>query len=116
MEFFCSICPKSCRINVSEDGKITNAMCEKGESEAKNELVNPRRILTTTVKTVFGIMPVVSVKTDRPIEKSAINEVMKKANAIVVSKPLTLGEVVYENIIEGVNLISTVNMTRRFKK
>lgn len=116
MEFVCSICPKSCRITVSEDGEITNAMCEKGESEAKAELEYPRRVLTTTVKSVFGLMPVVPVKTDRPIEKTAISEVMKKVNGIVVTKALTLGEVVYPNIIDGVNLVCTTNMVRRLKK
>lgn len=116
MEFCCSICPKSCRITVSEGGEITNAMCEKGELEAKNELESPRRVLTTTVKTVFGNMPVVAVKTDRPIEKSAISEVMANVNGIVVTKPLSLGEVVCKDIINGVNLVSTVNMIRRFGK
>ena len=116
MEFCCSICPKSCNITVDDEGVIINAMCEKGEAEAKNELISPRRVLTTTVKTVFGNMPVVAVKTDRSIEKSQIAEVMKKVNAIVVKKQLLLGEIVFPNIIEGVNLISTVNMVRRMKK
>lgn len=116
MEFCCSICPKSCIITVDEDGVIINAMCEKGEAEAKNEMISPRRVLTTTVKTIFGTMPVVAVKTDRSIEKSKIGEVMKKVNGIVVKKPLALGEVVFPNIIDGVNLVSTVNMVRRMKK
>lgn len=116
MEFCCSICPKSCRITIRENGEIINAMCEKGEAEAKNELASPRRVLTTTVKTTFGNMPVVAVKTDRSIEKKDVAEVMKIVNRIVVNHLLTLGEVVYENVIDGVNLVSTVNMVRRLKK
>lgn len=116
MEFCCSVCPKSCNITIEDDGRIINAMCEKGEVEAKNELISPRRVLTTTVKTVFGSMPVVAVRTDRSVEKSKIAEIMKKVNGIVVKKPLLLGEIVYANIIDGVNLVSTVNMVRRLKK
>lgn len=115
MEFTCRICPKSCRIIVSEDGEITNAKCEKGEVNAKNELLPSKRVLTTTVKTAFGKVPVLPVKTDRPIEISMFKEVMKKINRIVINRPLALGEVVYQNIIDGINLICTVNMNRLIK-
>lgn len=115
MEFTCRICPKACRIIVSEDGEITNAKCEKGELNAKNELLPSRKVLTTTVKTAFGKIPVLPVKTDRPIEISKIKDVMKIINKIVVNRPLSLGEVVYKNILEDINLICTVNMNRLLK-
>lgn len=111
----CTVCPNGCVITRNDDDSYSGGLCPRGEAFARNESIEPKRVLTTTVKTTFSQIPVLSVKTDNPIPKSKIQEVMAKANVIIVNEPLNVGDVVCENVIDGVNLISTLNMRRRIK-
>lgn len=109
----CTVCPNGCVINENDDNTFSGARCPRGELFAQNELVEPQRVLTTTVKTTFNQIPVLPVKTDKPIPKSKIHDVMTVVNGITVTEPLKVGDVVYENVLDGVNLVSTLNMNRR---
>ena len=103
----CIECPIGCSVTVSLDGdKILNIegnTCPRGKIYAENEIVCPRRVLTTTVKTTDGRM--LAVKTERPIKKSDMESAMQKIKNII-TEPKHVGEVVYKNLSEDVNLIS----------
>ena len=75
----CIECPKGCEITVEteNDGikSINGYTCPRGKTYAENETICPRRVLTTTVKTANG--KVVSVKTDKPVKKTEIFDIMK---------------------------------------
>ena len=105
----CTECPMGCTITVTLDGeKIVNVVgntCPRGKTYAVNELTCPRRVVTSTVKTVNG--KVLSVKTDGSVKKQDIFKVMDIINGITVKIPINVGEVVYENISEDINLIAT---------
>ncbi len=108
----CTECPNGCQVSVElEDNKIisvSNYICPKGKIYAENEIVAPRRVLTTTVKTANG--RVLPVKTDAPILKVNMFSVMEKVNSLTVSAPVKIGQVLYENIDENINLIATMNL------
>ena len=70
-------------------------------------MVCPRRVITTTVKTTDGRM--MAVKTERPIKKSEMFEVMEKIRKIE-TKPKKIGEIVLQNVSEDINLISAQDM------
>ncbi len=105
----CIECPKGCEISVEIEGgvikNITGNSCKRGFNYATDEITCPRRVITSTVKTKDG--RVVSVKTERPVKKSEIFDVMKKINGITLSKSVNIGDVVEENISEDINLIAT---------
>ena len=107
----CIECPLGCSISVSLDGvNITNIegnTCKRGAIYAKNEIVCPRRVVTTTVKTTDGRM--MAVKTDKPIKKSQTFEVMQKIRTII-TEPKSIGEVVLDNISEDINLVSAQDL------
>ena len=50
----CITCPTGCQLEVTRnaDGElsITGAQCRRGEVYARNEILDPRRVLTTTVR------------------------------------------------------------------
>lgn len=108
----CIECPKGCEIHVElencEIKQITGYSCERGKAYASEEVVCPKRVITSTVKTSDG--RVVSVKTDKPVKKTEIFDVMKKISAKTVDKSAKIGDIVIENIAEGVNLVATNNM------
>ena len=76
----CIECPNGCQISVDfDDNKVLKAegySCPRGKTYAENEIICPRRVITSTVKTVNG--DVVPVKTDKPVKKSEIFQIMDK--------------------------------------
>jgi len=116
MELVCITCPNGCKLNVeNKNGEliITGNKCKKGETFAKEEILAPKRSVTTTVKTVFFDLPVVPVRTEGEIPKEKIFDFIALAKNIVLSQTYDCGEVIAEKILESdVNLICTVDMKR----
>ncbi|MCR5155398.1 MAG: DUF1667 domain-containing protein [Butyrivibrio sp.] len=114
-ELTCIGCPMGCLLTVTLDnGEVTEVKgntCAKGDIYARKEVVNPTRIVTSTVKIVGGDKERVSVKTANDIPKSKIFEVMKDIDAAVVKAPAKIGDVLVENVAgTGVNVIATRNV------
>ena len=106
----CIECPMGCEITVNKNGEeleISGNGCPRGKIYATNEVTNPKRVVTSTVRCLNG--GVVSVKTSAPVLKSEIFEIMKKINRTVANLPVRIGDVLVENITDGVNLIATDN-------
>lgn len=108
----CLSCPKGCRVRVKADGEdikdISGHECPQGIEYAKNEYLNPTRILPTTVRVKNGQIALVPVKTAAPIPKEKIGEAMQKLSEIEIEAPVELGQVIVENIVDtGVNVVAT---------
>lgn len=107
----CIECPMGCNIEVElSEGVVLSVngnSCKRGEMYARNEVVCPRRVVTSSVRAVDGAM--VSVKTDRPIRKSEIFVVMDKINAVLLDKSVVIGDIIVEEIDEDANLIATTD-------
>ena len=105
----CVECPLGCRIEVAlENGKavsVTGNSCPRGKMYAENEVVCPKRVVTSTVKTTCGTM--LPVKTDKPVKKTEIFAVMAKINAFTADTPVKIGDVLIENISDDANLVAT---------
>ncbi len=111
-EMTCIVCPNGCRMVVREgpDGRpvVTGAECPKGITHAFEELGNPLRVLTSTVRVIGGICRVVPVRTAAPVPKRRIPECMEAIKTLVVEAPVVRGGVVVEDLAAtGVPLIAT---------
>ena len=69
-EFTCIVCPKGCRIFVDGDGNMKGAGCARGTLYVADELKNPMRMVTSTVKIKGAQLPRLPVKTSAPIPKA----------------------------------------------
>ena len=106
MELTCVECPMGCKITVKENGgkkEFLGYSCPRGKLYAENEVVDPKRVVTSTVKTNSG--KVIPVKTDRPISKKYIFKVMEEINSIICTLPVNTGDIIKENVY-GANIIS----------
>lgn len=105
----CIECPMGCSITVDVvDGvvkSVTGNTCYRGKMYAENEVICPLRVVTSTVRAIDGNM--VSVKTDKPVRKSEIFEVMQKINAVRLDKSVKIGDVILENIDGDASLVAT---------
>ncbi len=103
----CIECPIGCSVIVSlENDKIlsvTGNGCPRGKVYAENEIVCPRRVLTTTIKTTSGKM--LAVKTERPIKKSETFALIEKIRS-TITEPKHIGEVIIKNVSEDIDLVS----------
>lgn len=105
----CTVCPKGCVMQVEQSPfSVTGNQCGKGEVFAKQEIESPKRVLTTVVKTDCADMPLLSVRTDRPVDKDDLFVIIKAVKRIWVKGPIAPGQVIAENIAgTGANLIAT---------
>jgi CxxC motif-containing protein len=118
-EIVCIICPNSCRLQIETEPelKVSGAKCKRGVEFAEQEILNPRRSLTTTVRTIFPDYPVLSVRSSGDIKKELIFPVMREIRGFVLRKPVRIGEVVIPDILQtGVDIIATSEITMAKEK
>lgn len=98
----CILCPLSCSLKAAEEnGKIIEVSgnsCKQGREYAPQELLNPSRVVTSTVKLNAGPVSRLPVKTSRAIPKTKIFACMQEIKQIVVNCPVKCGQVIKENI------------------
>lgn len=99
-ELICIMCPKGCHLKVDEENgySVSGNNCDKGAEYGKEELVNPTRVITSTVKVIGGLYPRCPVKTTKPIPKGLIFEAMKLLDGVELTAPVRVGDVVVEDI------------------
>lgn len=107
-EIICITCPKGCHLKVDEvTFAVTGNSCPRGAVYGANELRNPVRVVTSTV-IAEGPARRLPVKTDRPIPKDKMFEVMAEIAGVRVKAPVAVGQVLIENVAgTGGNLVAT---------
>ncbi len=101
-EMICIVCPIGCMLTVekTKDGiQVSGGKCPRGIPYAKQELKDPKRTITSTVRIDGWVYPVIPVKTASPIPKNKIFDVMKVLSDVVIKAPINVGDVVVKNIL-----------------
>lgn len=110
--YTCICCPLGCRIEVAldENGQVSEVSgytCKRGADYAAQEAVAPERMVTA-VLCVSGCLEPVSVKTQRPVPKAAMRDVLAAIAALDLSAPVEAGEVLIEDVCgTGVPVVAT---------
>ena len=114
----CVICPVGCEIEVDHEKvdnvhkilDVRNNKCPRGFKYASAEVVNPERVITSTVRLIGGEIARLSVKSEMPVPKSSLFDCMKQIRKTSVVSPVKMGDVIIENVAgTGVNIIATHN-------
>jgi CxxC motif-containing protein len=111
----CVGCPLGCNVTlkVRSDGDIESVagnQCKEGKKYAILEFQLPLRVFTSTVLTEsdIGVLP---VRTDKPVPKTKIVELMQAVADIRIKPPIGIGQVIVHDILKtGANLIATNNL------
>ena len=110
-ELTCIVCPRGCRLKIDDDLNVTGNSCPRGAQYAKDELTNPKRMITSFMRVKNRDNCVVSVKTSTSIPKGMIFQVMEEINKVGVDAPTTIGEVAIKNVLgTGADIIITKNI------
>lgn len=111
----CIGCPLGCSVTVHMNGreiiKIEGNTCRRGAEYAGKEVVNPTRIVTSTVRVTGGRDKMVSVKTKKDIPKERMLDCVRALKNICVQAPVHIGDVILKDAAEtGVDIIATSNV------
>ena len=109
-EVICICCPKGCHLQVDEqnDYAVTGNGCPNGIAYGKEELTNPTRIVTSTVRAEGGLHPRCAVKTTLPVPKGMMMDVMNVLDSVVVTSPVKTGQVIVKDICgTGSDIVAT---------
>ena len=102
-KLICISCPIGCHLTAvretdSEPWKISGNRCPRGERYAQNELTDPRRVVTATVRCNSVSMPRLPVRTTEPLPKRHIDALLNRLYALEVKIPVKRGEVLLANV------------------
>jgi len=114
----CTGCPMGCRLRVevkeTDNGPeildITGYECNRGRSYAQDEVIRPRRMITTLVRMTRGRQPL-SVRSSTAIPKDLIFTALELIHEQTVSLPVKTGEIIIANILDtGADIIATCDL------
>lgn len=108
----CTECPKGCPIEINVEAGIVRKLegnaCPKGETYARAEVEHPTRVLTSSIMTRGLSVKMLPVKTDRPVPKERIEEIMSVLRSKVIGRPVHVGDIVIEEICGlNANIVAT---------
>jgi CxxC motif-containing protein len=112
-ELVCIVCPKGCRLHVDDENgyTVTGNSCPRGAEYGKNEIQNPTRVLTSTVRLSGGAYRRCPVKTEKAVPKGKLLDIMKELNHVEVASPVSIGQVVLTDAAgTGVNVVVTKSL------
>ena len=97
----CIICPRGCTLTADvSDGNVSVSghTCPKGEEYAVNEILHPMRTVTATIRVTNRENTMVSVKTEHPVPKERMMDVMTALRKTAVTAPISMGQILLENV------------------
>ena len=112
----CIVCPNGCEltIKVGETIEVEGAACKRGVTYGTNEVTNPMRSLTTSVRVSGGELPLVSVRTDGVIPKAMLRDAVRELSKITVEAPIEIGQVICADLMgTGVAVRASKNIGRK---
>jgi len=89
--YTCIVCPACC--DLETDGvEVNGARCPKGEAFARQEVIMPLRLITTTVRCEISTgTKLLPVKTSFPVPLSRVPELMRQIKALRLSEIPAIG-------------------------
>lgn len=112
-ELVCIVCPRGCRLKVDEENgyAVSGNSCPRGEVYGKQEVTVPVRTVTSTVRISGGLNPMCPVKTNRPVPKSKMLDVMREIAKVRIQSPVKCGDIIINDVCStGSDVVATKDM------
>lgn len=111
-EFVCISCPIGCMLTVKKNGEeeivVTGNRCPRGAVYGREEMLSPKRVVTAVVRTDSQAFPFIPVRTDKPLPRALIRELIGDLALQWVHLPAACGKVLIEDYRgSGVNIVLT---------
>ena len=117
MRICCTTCPIECELDVEIDDnkkiiQATGNKCPRGLTFAEKEVVDPERVLASTVK-VDGAKhnSLLPVRTNEALPLRLHFNVMHQLETMHVHAPIKMGDVIIHNVCDsGIDVIASRNI------
>lgn len=109
----CINCPVGCRLAVDLDENcefysVTGNSCPRGAIYAKEEIMLPKRMLTTTVRTNSDVHPCLPVVSVRPVPKELLLDCITFLKGVKIKLPVKKDEIIAMDILgTGVDIVAS---------
>jgi len=115
INIICTACPKGCHLTVclgeNDNLDISGYECKRGITYARDEVLNPSRVVTSTVRISGAIHRRCPVKTNAPIPKDLMMDAMRLLDEVELVAPVKIGQVVVGDVCgTGVPFVATRSM------
>lgn len=98
----CAVCPKGCQLEIQQGGEVTGNSCAKGVDFARRELVEPERILTTTIRISGNAQQeYLPVRSNGLIKLSEMQDLIDKIHSYRCQAPIKMGQTIIKDIGEN---------------
>ena len=116
-DIICITCPRGCLITVlGQPGlvdEISGHQCGRGEKYARQEFLDPRRILTSSVLFTGPGRALLPVRSSRGLPRDLLLPSMEVIRRCRVSPPVGLHQVIIPDILgTGVDIISCLPLNK----
>lgn len=115
--YLCIGCPLGCHLEVDEEEsdkkivEIRGFSCKRGKEYAAEEHVDPRRMVTTSVRVINGVWAKLPVKSTRSIPKGRVMEFCEELRKLKIQAPIKRGDLVSANVLGlGVDVVASRDM------
>ncbi len=113
----CIGCPTGCDGEVViEDGVVVEMhgyTCKRGRAYVAEEVISPKRMVTTTVRVKDGALALLPVVSDRPVPKELIFACVARLRKVTVTAPVKADSVVLADVLGlGVNFVAARDCPR----
>ncbi len=113
-KILCITCPKGCTLEVSQEGETVIEIkpgCKRGHEYARREMVDPRRMVASTVRVRGGLHPLLPVYTAQPFHKGRIRDLMAALRALEISAPVRMDDVILADALgSGIDVLASRDM------
>ena len=117
----CILCPNGCELDVEYSGQpsketlvVEGNLCPKGRTYALEELIRPKRTLTTSVLVRSGDQRLVSVKTASSIPRQAILKAREELRGTIVTAPVSIGDTILRDVAgTGIDIVAIRAVERK---
>lgn len=116
-EVICVTCPMGCTLRAVVEGdeviQVSGQACKRGVAFARDEILTPHRMLTTSITIRGGTLPLLPVHSRSPIPKHLLLKAATILRGVVVDAPVRLDDVVFPNILgSGVDIVASRDIGR----
>lgn len=123
--FVCVVCPRGCALEVElappaapglppSAARVRGNECRRGEEYARREVVDPRRSLTSTVRTADPAFPRLPVRSSGDIPLARLREAARALDGLVAPADAKVGQVLARDFLGlGVDILACDDMDAR---
>jgi len=97
----CIRCPKGCNLTVKiKQNKINinGNECRIGEEYAVEEIKNPMRYVSSSIRIYNSIYPRLPVRTSKVISKNKMKEVIKSIKGVTINAPVKKNQIIIKHV------------------